>query len=239
LNVLDLFSGIGGFSLGLERIPGAFRTIAFAEIDPYCRRVLAARWPDVPNLGDVRGVTGEGLGPVDVITGGFPCQDISRCKPNERDGLDGEQSGLWSEYARLIERVRPRYAIVENVPELLVRGMGQLLGDLAAIGYDAEWEGIPAAAFGAPHLRARQWILSYPSSFGDRLAQGSVLARWPSFIDRSWWASEPGISRVDDGIPDRVDRCAATGNAVIPAIVKAIGHCILAAECSRPQRRDG
>lgn len=159
LRVLDLFSGIGGFSLGLERT-GGFRTIAFCEIDPYCRRVLAKHWPGVPVYRDVRRLTGKRVGPVQVICGGFPCQDISAA--GSRVGIDGERSGLWGEYARLIGELRPSYAIVENVSALLGRGLSTVLGDLAEIGYDAEWHCIPASAVGAPHIRDRIWIVAYP-----------------------------------------------------------------------------
>ena len=99
LKVLDLFSGIGGFSLGLERT-GGFETVAFCEIDPFCRRVLAKHWPNVRQFKDVTKLRGEDVGPVDVITGGFPCQDISPA--GLKQGLDGERSGLWREFARLI-----------------------------------------------------------------------------------------------------------------------------------------
>jgi len=158
LRVLDLFSGIGGFSLGLERT-GGFETVAFCEIDPFCRRVLAKHWPNVRQFHDVTKLRGEDVGPVDVICGGFPCQDISFA--GKGAGLDGERSGLWREYARLIGELRPLYVLVENVAALLSRGLGDVLGDLAALGYDAEWHCIPASAVGAPHRRDRVWILAH------------------------------------------------------------------------------
>jgi DNA (cytosine-5)-methyltransferase 1 len=165
LRVLDLFSGIGGFSLGLERT-GGFKTVAFCEIEPFPRKVLAKHWPEVPCYHDVRALTAgrlaaDGIG-IDVICGGFPCQDISVA--GKGAGLAGERSGLWSEYARLIGEIRPRYAIVENVSALLSRGLADVLGDLAALGYDAEWHCIPASAVGAPHRRDRIWIVAYPRS---------------------------------------------------------------------------
>jgi DNA (cytosine-5)-methyltransferase 1 len=163
MNVLDLFSGIGGFSLGLER--AGMRTVAFCEVDPLCRRVLAKHWPGVPIFDDVRTTKGAAVGPVDVICGGFPCQDISAA--GARAGIDGARSGLWSEYARIIGEIRPRYVIVENVADLLVRGIHRVLGDLAALGYDAEWHCIPAAAVGADHWRDRVWIIAYPYSAGS------------------------------------------------------------------------
>jgi DNA (cytosine-5)-methyltransferase 1 len=160
MNVLDLFSGIGGFSLGLER--AGMRTVAFCEIEPFCQRVLAKHWPDVPCYDDIRTLTAARLGAdgisVDVICGGFPCQDISVA--GKGAGLEGERSGLWSEYRRLIGELRPRYVIVENVSALLGRGLDVVLGNLAALGYDAEWHCIPASAVGAPHRRDRLWIVA-------------------------------------------------------------------------------
>jgi len=172
LRVLDLFSGIGGFSLGLERT-GGFETVAFCEIEPFPRRVLAKHWPEVPQYDDVRTLTAarlaaDGIADIDVITGGFPCQDISTA--GKQAGMsEGTRSGLWSEIVRLIGELSPRYVIVENVANLLSgpsdkRGgwFGRILGDLAECGYDAEWENIPASALGAPHRRERVWIVAYP-----------------------------------------------------------------------------
>jgi DNA (cytosine-5)-methyltransferase 1 len=161
LRLLDLFSGIGGFSLGFERT-GGFETVAFCEIEEFPRKVLAKHWPKVPCYHDIRELTAErlradGIG-VDAIAGGFPCQDISLA--GKGAGIEGERSGLWSEYARLIGELRPRFAIMENVSALLGRGLGRVLGDLAALGYDAEWHCIPASAIGAPHRRDRIWIVA-------------------------------------------------------------------------------
>lgn len=171
LRILDLFAGIGGFSLGLERA-GGFETVAFCEIDPFCRRVLAKHWPKVKQYEDVRTLDADTLRrdgiAVDVITGGFPCQDISLA--GKQAGLGGEtRSGLWSEIVRLIGELRPEFVIVENVANLLAGPsrkpggwFGRILGDLAECRYDAEWENIPAAAMGAPHIRERVWIVAYP-----------------------------------------------------------------------------
>lgn len=168
MKVLDLFSGIGGFSLGLER--AGMQTIAFCEIEPFCRAVLAKHWPGVPSYDDVRAVTAARLGAAglvpDLICGGFPCQDISVA--GKGVGLTGERSGLWFEYLRIIDETRPRWVIIENVPALRSRGLDTVLGGIAALGYDAEWHLIPASAIGAPHQRDRVWILAYPPLGGWR-----------------------------------------------------------------------
>jgi DNA (cytosine-5)-methyltransferase 1 len=181
LNVLDLFSGIGGFSLGLER--AGMRTIAFCEIKPFCQQVIAKHWPTIPCYTDIRTLTAERIAAnaatgdiqIDVICGGFPCQDVSLA--GARAGMDGERSGLWSEYARLIREIRPRFVIVENTPGLLSLGMGTVLGDLAALGYDAEWHCIPACAVGADHIRDRVWIIAYPNHEGVQI---NDECRWQS-----------------------------------------------------------
>lgn len=202
LKVLDLFSGIGGFSLGLERT-GGFRTIAFCEIDPYCQAVLRKHWPEVPIFGDIRGLK---IKYVDVVCGGFPCQDISVAGRGE--GLAGARSGLWHEFARLIGDIRPRYVIVENVPGLLDGGLGRVLGDLAELGFDAEWEVLPAAAFGSPQIRKRVFIVAYHG--GERL-QG-ILQTWAAA-----WATgrggreSPGVGSLPVlrgmAVPDPFDSC--------------------------------
>jgi DNA (cytosine-5)-methyltransferase 1 len=156
----SLFAGIGGFDLGFER--AGFKTAWQVEIDPYCQKVLAKNFPEAERFGDIRECGSHNLKPVDVICGGFPCQDISNA--GLRVGIEGERSGLWKHYARIISELRPKYVLVENVAALLGRGMGVVLGDLATIGYDAEWEVLSAADVGAPHLRERIWVLAYPSS---------------------------------------------------------------------------
>jgi DNA (cytosine-5)-methyltransferase 1 len=157
LTVGSLFSGIGGIDLGLER--AGMRVLWQVEIDEWCRRVLAKHWPDVPKYGDIRNVRAQNLAPVDVLAGGFPCQDISYAGSGL--GITGPRSGLWSEFGGLVCELRPRWVFVENVPALLTRGLGVVLGDLAALGYDAEWDCISAAAVGAPHLRERIWVVAY------------------------------------------------------------------------------
>jgi len=161
MKVGSLFSGIGGFDLGLER--AGFEIAWQAENDPYCAAVLAKHWPNIRRFGDVRKIEGRRLGKVDLLCGGFPCQDVSQA--GKRDvGIAGRRSGLWGEYARLIRELRPKIVLVENVTGLAVRGLDRVLGDLASLGFDAEWECFAAAHLGAPHLRRRLFILAWDAS---------------------------------------------------------------------------
>lgn len=176
MRVLDLFSGIGGFSLGLEA--AGMQTAMFCEIEPYCRAVLAKHWPGVPIHDDVRTldrvVVAQKAGPVDLVCGGFPCQDISVA--GKGAGLTGERSGLWFEYRRIIEEVAPRWIVIENVPALRSRGLDVVLGGLAALGYDAEWHCIPASAVGAPHRRDRVWIVAHANHGQRQRSDGALCA---------------------------------------------------------------
>jgi DNA (cytosine-5)-methyltransferase 1 len=157
----SLFSGIGGMDLGLER--AGLKCVWQVEIDGYCQRVLRKHWPDVPKWDDVRTFPPkEGDWNCDLIAGGFPCQDISNA--GTRVGISGERSGLWSEFARIVGVVRPELVLVENVPEIVIRGLGTVLADLAEMGFDAEWACLPAAAFGAPHIRERFFLVAYAQS---------------------------------------------------------------------------
>lgn len=182
MNVGSLFSGIGGFDLGLER--AGMSTSWFCEQDTYCQRVLNRHWPNVPVYPDVTQLNGTEIERVDVLAGGFPCQDLSLA--GKGAGITGARSGLWSEFARLISEIRPRYVIVENVPALLGRGFGTVLGNLATLGFDAEWDCIPASAVGAPHRRDRVWVVAYPGSerFEEQCATVAVQAQ-ESSVERS------------------------------------------------------
>lgn len=222
MKVLDLFSGIGGFSLGLER--AGMRTVAFCEIDAYCRRVLAKHWPNVPCYDDIRTLTAERLAAdgisVDLICGGFPCQDISNA--GKRAGIGGARSGLWSEYARLIGEIRPRYVIVENVAALLGRGLERVLGDLAALGFDAEWHCIPASAVGAPHRRDRLWIVAFNTNrldvgaqrgihsqdaYAGRVREAAAGSNSAPMFGASIFGSEPNGDHA--GLGEMADACRA------------------------------
>ncbi len=158
----SLFAGIGGIDLGLERAGMVCKWQV--EIDDYCQKVFAKHWPNVKRYADVRDCGKHNLEPVDLICGGFPCQDVSLA--GKRAGLEGKRTTLWSEFARIIGEFRPRWVLAENVPGLLSsdngRFFGNVLRDLAACGYDAEWDCIPAAAVGAPHRRDRVFIVAYP-----------------------------------------------------------------------------
>lgn len=223
------FAGIGGDALGLERV--GFENRWFIEDDEYCQRVLKKHWPTVPCYGDIRAV-GDGLEWVDLIAGGFPCQDISVAGKGE--GIYGDRSILWFEMLRVIRAVRPHYVLVENVPALLGRGLGRVLGDLAESGYDAEWDCLPAAAFGAPHRRNRLFIVAYPDgkglerihNAGDGIDLQPIEGAFPNFE----WETTPRVFRRGYGIPHRVERTRALGNAVVPQVVEWIARRILTYE---------
>lgn len=234
LKLLDLFSGIGGFSLGLER-SGGFETVAFCEIEEFPRRVLAKHWPEVPCYHDIRDLTAERLAAdgitVDAICGGFPCQDISTA--GKGAGIAGERSGLWSEYARLIGELRPRVVFVENVAALLARGMGQVLGDLAACGYHAQWGVLRASDVGLPHQRQRVWIIADCDGVRElqpKRCLGNFRRRFGDPCEAvEWVLSSGGVLRSSDGVPAELDRVAALGNAVVPQIPELLGRAWLEA----------
>ena len=163
MRMLDLFSGIGGFALAAETVwRDELDLVAFCEIDPYCHKVLNKNFPQVPIHEDIKILDGTAFKDIVLLTGGFPCQDISVAGRGE--GLSGDRSYLWFEMLRIIRDVRPRYALVENVPMLTSRGGTRVLADLAEIGYNAEWTIISARDVGARHLRKRIWIVAYPES---------------------------------------------------------------------------
>ena len=237
-SVLDLFSGIGGFSLGLTW--AGFTTVAFCEADEFCQRVLARHWPGVPIYPDIRALDGaqlrrDGIKPY-LICGGFPCQDVSLAGAPGRSGasLDGPRSGLWNEMARLIGVCRPRWVIVENVPGLRTRGADRVIGDLAALDYAAWAFVVGAAHTGAPHRRQRLFLLARDISAHPARARLAVRQRFSTRRARvlpaerfGGWLAEPCVRRVDDGFPGRVDRVRSLGNAVVPAVAAAFGRSIV------------
>jgi DNA (cytosine-5)-methyltransferase 1 len=234
LRVLDLFSGIGGFSLGLERT-GGFETAAFCEIDPFCRQVLAKHWPDVPCHEDIRNLIGDDIGQTDIITAGFPCQPFSSAATTQgsRRGIEDSRF-LWPDIHRLVCETRARWLLLENVEGVRTisggRALGVILSDLAAIGYAAEWHSLDCSLLGAPHSRKRFFLMAYPNS---RIQLGcAVYAETPgsSPDEGGHWAHIPRNTGVDDGLSGRMDRLRALGNAVVPQVVEVIGHAILKAE---------
>lgn len=244
MTVGSLFSGIGGMDLGLER--AGMRVVWQSEIDPYASQVLARHWPGIPNLGDITRIDWSGVERPDLVCGGFPCQDISFA--GKGAGLAGKRSGLWYEFARCVRDLRPRYVLVENVAALLVRGLDAVLGTLATLGYDAEWECLPAQAFGAPHQRERIFIIAYHHSHEhhEQIIESHGIPRHPHWVVQeaiSSWdlrfdeLESMGIAdgpmpyaearRVLDGIPGGLDRVQRLGNAVVPQVAEWIGRRIL------------
>lgn len=237
VNELHLFAGAGGGILGSELL--GFRTVCAVELEPYPASVLLARQndgllPPFPVWDDVRTFDGRPWrGLVDVVSGGFPCQDIS--VSGKRKGLEGTRSGLWSEMARIICEVRPRFAFVENSPNLTRLGLDRVLGDLAEMGYDAEWCVLGADAVGLPHHRARIWILAHHACMyrqtwtvleesGGRQTKrefGRLLGI--SLCQERWEASQGDVCvsvfrRPDDGVAPEVDELKALGNGQVPAV---------------------
>lgn len=249
MNELALFAGAGGGILGSDLL--GWRTICAVEIDAYCRSVLLRRQadgllPKFPIWDDV--CTFDGLpwrGQVDVVSGGFPCQDISTA--GKGAGIDGERSGLWGEMARVIREVQPQYVFVENSATLAVRGLGRVLGDLAEMGFDAEWGVLGAYHAGAPHGRERLWILAHstdgvrwpkPGRMGRSKGAGRREAQERSVQERLRqprhdgpaarcsdaeqcnWTVEPPLDRMVDGMANWVEQHRAIGNGQVPAVVK-------------------
>ena len=249
LKTLDLFAGIGGFTLGLDKTD-LFETIAFCEWDTTAQQVLKKHWPNTYCYGDIKSLEYRdgylyseacgvaGITSIDIITGGFPCQDISYA--GKGAGLEGERSGHWTHYLRLISEIKPKGVIIENVSALRTRGLGTVLQNLNEVGYDAEWHCIPASSLGACHQRDRIWILAYRRSEGGKglvplqhlgeIGQG----RWGGKEDlqqvysnpfgRSHRWPEPMLRRMDVPLPRRMDRLKQVGNSVYWPIVEKLGY---------------
>ena len=241
--VLDLFSGIGGFALGLER--AGLTTVAFCEQSSFARAILRRHWPETPCYDDVRTLSAahlqaDGVPSPDVICGGFPCQDISTAGPGA--GLDGERSQLWQHMLRLAIECQPSWVLVENVPALRVRGADRIIEGLEAAGY-ACWPLVVGAAHaGAPHRRQRVFIVAHATRPGleDGFGQPTPPPPLLSSDGRYGWLPEPGLGRVVDGLPTRMDRRArltALGNAVVPDVAEAIGLAVLAAQAAAERTR--
>lgn len=235
-----LFAGVLGFGLAAQW--AGIETVWYSEVSSFCNEHNAINFPAATAYGDIRGLSG--LPWCNIISGGFPCQDISGA--GKGAGIAGARSGLWSEYCRILGEVRPDYAIIENSPLLTVRGLDIVLSGLAKIGYDAVWDCVRASAYGAPHARERLYLIAYPNSFGR-----SQIPHWPCSdssevfkCQENWctsrWdtatASGYGAWRIplahfrglDDGIsPELVaEEFTAFGNAVVPQIPHEIFEAI-------------
>lgn len=238
MNELALFAGAGGGILGGHLL--GWRTVVAVERDAYAAQVLAQRQNDgclrpFPIWSDVTTFDGRPWrGIIDVVSGGFPCQDIS--KAGSGKGIDGSRSGLWREMARIVDEVRPKFVFLENSPLLVRRGLALVIGDLTELGYDSSWGIIGADSTGAPHSRKRLWLVANANSRGceaqrlgeglgivhrDKaddpmsLAESSRSSRWPR------WPTEPRVARVADGLGVWVDQSTALGNGQVPRVVAA------------------
>lgn len=246
LTFVSLFAGIGGMDLGLER--AGMKCIAQVEIDPFCRKVLAKHWPNVPKFEDVRTFNRGSISEKpDLICGGFPCQDISAAN-YRAEGISGQRSGLWSEFLRIIRDFRPSLVLIENVTALAFRGLGTVLRDIAASGLDAEWQTISAQMLGAPHGRERLFIVAYAPSVRRKTdeifdicppqttseKQKARLRRWPgvrkpsaALPDRFRWCPDSKLCGMVNGIPDQLDRYKQCGNSIVPEVAEWIGRRLL------------
>jgi DNA (cytosine-5)-methyltransferase 1 len=275
MRFISLFAGIGGLDLGLER--AGMECVAQVEIDDFCQKILTKHWPDVPKFKDVRDVGKHNLPAADLIAGGFPCQPHSLAG-KRKASIDNRD--LWPEFARIVREYEPEWVMGENVPGLLSSDAGRFFGgvlrDLAASGYDVEWQSLPAAAFGAPHIRERIFIVAHNKgivtnasrkpfileqftrkenseftwSCTNRNASNPDADRCDQMeqhdscrekrkrseyqtLQRSstweWWPTQSPVCGGNDGVPNRVDRLRALGNAVVPQVAEFIGRCIMEA----------
>lgn len=238
---LDLFTGIGGFALAARRVWGRlWRPVAFVEKDPFCQRVLRKHFPEVELHGEIREFDATGIGAVDVLTGGFPCQPFSAI--GKRGGA-GDDRYLWPEMLRVIRECRPTWVVGENVTGIIRMELDTVLTDLEDEGYAIRSFVIPACGLGAWHRRERVWIVADNVGAGlerhpwnvdgggqsGRVEAGAARSITPSSLPRDTgrlWADEPGVARMVHGVPDRVDRIRAVGNAIVPQIAEQIFRAI-------------
>jgi len=236
MNYLDLFSGVGGFALGAYWAGMKFENHFFSDIEKYPVKLYQKRFPDAIALGDITKIDWQGLKDkypgIWIITGGFPCQDISVAGKG-RGMIDEKgnktRSGLWFKMWNSIRILQPRFAIIENVGVLVNRGLDTVLSNLAEIGYNAEWQDIRAEDMGAPHKRERIWIIAYPASINDGYTNKKRRTSF-KFRDCAWgdFATERKekikscFLRVDDGLPEDVDRLKGLGNSIVPQIAQLL-----------------
>lgn len=228
---LGLFEGIGGFSLAAEWV--GWETIAWVEKNQFCQKVLKKHFPNAKGHDDIKDFNGLPYrGKIDIITGGFPCQNIS--SSGDQKGINGNQSGLIWEMLRVCWEVSPKYILAENSPNLTKKGLDQILCSLAKMGYNAEWGYLPASKFGAYHKRARTYLIAYPSSLGCKrilqgLRKGDKVLSPPSNKIKfySLPKSIDGLGdskriRKSDGLPYKLDRIKSCGNAIVPQVAYQI-----------------
>lgn len=200
------------------------------EQNEYCLKVLERHWPDAPRHNDVRTAADWWLQQerphVDLVCGGFPCQDISNL--GKRRGIQGPKSSLWKEMLHVVRVLRPKYVLIENVAALMRRGLNTVLCDLHECGFDAEWSVISACSVGAPHTRKRLFVVAYPKGEWGEFSGGVECAEvGNSERDLRYWEAKPEPHRVVDGLPYRVDRNRALGNAVVPQVSECVGRLII------------
>jgi DNA (cytosine-5)-methyltransferase 1 len=246
IKVLDLFSGIGGFSLGLER--AGMETVAFCENDKFCQKVLAKHWPDIPTHENIEDLDGQQYrGTVELVCGGFPCQPYSIASRGRLGA--GDDRALWPEMLRVIQEVEPVWVICENVPGIINMELDNVLSDLESEGYSCQSFIIPACAVDAPHRRDRVWVVAHSISKGlERLAGNVAEKQKPGRVDKKKnrpaskkavlagkpgrWRDESGVCRVCHGVSRRVDRIRSLGNAVVPQVVEVLGRMVIEIEKS-------
>lgn len=233
---LDLFSGIGGFSLAGKKVWGkAHKIMAFCEIDPFCQKVLKKHWPNVPIVRDIRNVLGSKYKSIELVSGGFPCQPFSQAG---KQGSKNDNRYLWPEMLRVIKEARPRWIVCENVAGIINLALDEVLGSLELAGYTTEPFNIPACAINASHRRERVWIVAYPArrrntrsyaaaqeyiqSIGNKPKAVEDFLPFPDNWKELAGNTEP--LRTNDGIPSKLDkdRCKALGNAIVPQVAEII-----------------
>lgn len=264
MKFISLFAGIGGFDLGLER--AGMQCVGQVEINPFCQRVLEHHWPEVKRIGDIRNVNGNEFGTIDLVCGGFPCQPFSTA--GKRKGATDDRY-LWPEMLRVIKSYRPAWVLGENVAGIVSMALDTVLSDLEREGYETQAFIIPACAVDANHDRKRVWIIANSANtrsedlrgrensilvsntkrfrFGSELREsegqqpGSGREAWSELAAPCNWPTEPGVGRMANGVPGRVDRLRSLGNAVVPQVVEVIGRAIMQAEegASCAQERPG
>jgi DNA (cytosine-5)-methyltransferase 1 len=222
----SLFSGIGGLEMGLSRVLD-ISPQWFVEIEPSCQKVLKRDYPQTPIYSDINNFECR-PGEVDIICGGFPCQDLSSANTKSRVGLEGDKSGLWFQFKRIVSDARPSWVVVENVPPAK-NWVPTVRGNLWSLGYSSMSVQLSASSLGAPHNRTRVFVIAFPHSNSESISaiheKVAVMQETTGFM-RDWGSAPPRGYRVDDGVPNGTQRRRALGNAVMPDMAEKIGMLI-------------